>query len=102
VEIEVSNPEPNTIRAGMYATASFKFPTQEAQIAVPRSAFVGGVSSNQLFVLENGDTARLKTVVAGRVVGEQVEVISGLNEGEVVITSGQINLVDGSKVAPQQ
>ena len=102
VEIEVSNPEPNTIRAGMYATATFKFPKQQAQITVPRSAFVGGVSSNQLFVLENGNTAKLKTVVSGRVVGEQVEIVSGLNEGEVVITSGQINLVDGTQVSPQK
>lgn len=102
IQIEVSNLEANTLRAGMYGTATFKFPEQEARITVPRSAFVGGVNSNQLFVLENGNTAKLKNVVAGRIAGEQVEIISGLNEGEVVITSGQINLVDGTHVSPQQ
>lgn len=101
IEIEVSNLEANTIRAGMYATATFKFPTQEPEIIVPRSSFVGGVSSNQIFVLGNDSTARIKDVVTGRILGEQVEVRSGLNEGEVVITSGQINLVDGTKVTPQ-
>jgi hypothetical protein len=34
------------------------------------------------------------------VLGEQVEVLQGLAEGETVITSGQINLSDGIKVAP--
>jgi hypothetical protein len=31
--------------------------------------------------------------------GEKVEVLNGLTEGALVITSGQINLVDGSKVS---
>lgn len=101
VTIEVINPEANTIRAGMYATANFEFPEQAPQIIIPRSSFVGGVSSNQIYVLGNDTTAQLKDVVAGRILGEQVEIVSGLNEGETVITSGQINLVDGTKVSPQ-
>jgi hypothetical protein len=32
--------------------------------------------------------------------GDEVEVLQGLQEGEKVITSGQINIVEGSKVAP--
>jgi multidrug efflux pump subunit AcrA (membrane-fusion protein) len=67
---------------------------------VPRSAFAGSVSTNQVFVLEGGSTARMRQVVAGRVIGDKVEILQGLNEGERVITSGQINLADGSKVTP--
>jgi hypothetical protein len=58
------------------------------------------VASNQVFVLDSANTARLRNIVAGRVLGEQVEVLQGLAEGETVITSGQINLSDGIKVAP--
>jgi len=101
VEIEVTNPEENTIRAGMYATATFKFPKQEPQIIIPRSSFVGGVNSNQVYVLAKDSTAQIKEVVSGRILGEQVEIKSGLEEGETVITSGQINLVNGTKVSPQ-
>jgi hypothetical protein len=64
---------------------------------VPRNAFVGSVSSNQIFVAENG-IAKLKTVTAGRILGNKVEIINGLSEGETVIITGQINLQDGSKV----
>ncbi|WP_432713525.1 efflux RND transporter periplasmic adaptor subunit [Pedobacter sp.] len=100
VEIQVVNNKPNTLKAGMYGTAIFKFPKEAAAITVPRGAFVGSVSSNEVFVLENGKTAKLRKVVAGRILGERVEILSGLNEGETVITSGQINLVDGSLVEP--
>lgn len=101
IEIEVANPGENSIRAGMYATARFSFPKQEEQIVIPRSSFVGGVNSNQIYVMGSDSTARIKEVVAGRIIGEQVEIQSGLNEGEIIITSGQINLVDGTKVSPQ-
>jgi len=100
VEIEVENNHKNTIKAGMYGTAIFKFPAQAATITIPRGSFVGSVSSNQIFVLENGNTAKLRKVIAGRTINDQVEIIDGLKEGETVIVSGQINLIDGSAVAP--
>lgn len=99
VEIEVDNNHKNTIKAGMYGTAIFKFPAQAPIITIPRGSFVGSVSSNQIFVLENGKTARIRKVIAGRNIGDQVEIIEGLKEGETVIVSGQINLIDGSPVA---
>ena len=100
VEIEVSNAG-SDIKAGMYGTAVFDFPSQASVLIVPRSAFVGSVNSNQVFVLDR-NTARIRKVVAGRIMGDQVEILKGLEEGEQVITSGQINIVDGSTVAPIQ
>lgn len=100
VEIEVASNPGNLLRAGMYGTAIFEFPQAAPRIVVPRAAFAGSVSSNQVFVVENGNTARIRNIIAGRIVGDKVEIISGLREGEVVITSGQINLVDGSKIRP--
>ncbi len=98
VEIEVSNSGASNLRAGMYATAIFEFPKQEPRIVIPRTSFVGGVNSRKIFVLENGDTAKIKEVIPGRIVGDQVEIIGGLSEGDTIITSGQINLIDGTKV----
>src|SRR5690606_1748791 len=101
IEIEVDNPDGNSLRAGMYATATFKFPTQEHKTIIPRSSFVGDVNSNRVFVLGQDSTAKSQKVVSGKILGEQVEIRSGLEEGQTVITSGQINLVDGTKVSPQ-
>jgi RND family efflux transporter MFP subunit len=100
LEIEVANNKANKIKAGMYGTAIFKFPSQAPTITVPRGSFIGSVSSNQIFVLENGNTAKIRKVITGRILGDQVEILEGLKEGEIAITSGQINLVDGSPVTP--
>lgn len=97
-EIEVANTKANKLKAGMYGTAIFEFPDQAPTMTIPRGSFIGSVSSNQIYVLENGNTARIRKVVTGRILGDQVEVLEGLKEGEIAITSGQINLVDGSPV----
>ena len=99
VEIEIANTAGNQLKAGMYGTAIFDFPAQAPVVIVPRSAFVGSVSSNQLFIVEAQNQARIRKVIAGRVIGDQVEVLQGLNDGDIVITSGQINLNEGSKVS---
>ncbi|POY37794.1 efflux transporter periplasmic adaptor subunit [Solitalea longa] len=101
VEIEVTNLKDQQIKAGMYGTANFDGLQSTPGILISRNAFVGGVNSNQVYVEENG-VAKLRKVVAGQIMAEKVVVESGLNEGETVITSGQINLNDGSKVEVQK
>ena len=98
VEIEISNNSNNDLKAGMYGTATFKSAQQQQNLTViPRNAFVGSVNSNQVFVVENG-VAKMKKVTAGRIFGDTVEIINGLSDGETVVTTGQINLQDGSSV----
>lgn len=100
VEIEIANNQGNDIKAGMYGTAVFgKGKAEPAVTTIPRVAFVGGVGNNQVFVVEN-NIAKLVKVTSGRIFGEEVEVLSGLKEGDTVVTSGQINLQDGTPVSP--
>ncbi|KFF21756.1 efflux RND transporter periplasmic adaptor subunit [Chryseobacterium sp. JM1] len=98
VEIEVQNR--GNLKAGMYATALFKTnhgAETQNMLTIPAEAFVNGVSSGQLFIVSNG-TAKLIKVQTGKVYGDKVQILSGLNGGEQVITSGQINLDNGSKI----
>jgi membrane fusion protein (multidrug efflux system) len=100
IEIEVANNFKNSLKAGMYGTAVFKFPKQAPTILVPRTSFVGSVSSNEVYVLNTSkNTAETRKVVSGRILGDNVEILEGLKEGETVITSGQINLTEGTPVA---
>lgn len=99
VEIEVTNNTKNSLKAGMYGTAVFQFPKQAPAILVPRTSFVGSVSSNEVYVLnKTKNTAETRKVVTGRILGDSVEILEGLKEGETVITSGQINLTEGTAV----
>ncbi|MES2454992.1 MAG: efflux RND transporter periplasmic adaptor subunit [Bacteroidota bacterium] len=100
IEVEVVNNSKNSLRAGMYGTAVFNFPKQAPSILVPRTSFVGSVSSNQVFVLDKANnTAKVRKVVTSRILGDDVEIVDGLKEGETVIISGQINLAEGTAVS---
>jgi membrane fusion protein (multidrug efflux system) len=97
VEIEITNISGKQLKAGMYGSAKFNLPNKSAALLISRAAFFGGLSNNQIFV-EEGGKAKLKSVTTGNVYGDKVEVRSGLAEGEKVIISGQVNLVDGTEV----
>jgi membrane fusion protein, multidrug efflux system len=98
VEIEV--PNNGELKAGMYATAIFKTNNgaeSQSMLTVPSEAFVNGVSSGQIYIVNNGK-AKLIKVQTGKVYGNKVQIISGLIEGTQIITSGQINLDNGAKI----
>lgn len=101
VDIEVTNDKNKPIKAGMYGTAHFTLPQLEPMMLIPRSSFNGGVNSGEVFVMQTGK-ARIRKVIAGRIYGDKVEIRGGLQQGDTVITSGQVNLVDGSDVIVQK
>ncbi|MBA5792304.1 efflux RND transporter periplasmic adaptor subunit [Flavobacterium sp. xlx-214] len=97
VELEIKNNANKDLKAGMYGTAFFGSEQSANALVIPRSAFVGSVSSNQVFIVKEGK-AVLTKVVSGRIFGENIEIISGITKGMQVITTGQINLLDGTAV----
>lgn len=100
VEISIENNENNDLRAGMYGSVVFSSNDEDnvPVTVVPRNAFVGSISNNEVFVVREG-VAHLTKVVAGRNFGEKVEILEGLKTGDIVVTSGIINLVDGAKIS---
>lgn len=101
VEIEIVNVKGKELKAGMYGTAHFNLPEQTPLMLIPRSAFTSGVNSNHVYLLHDGK-AHGQKVVAARLFGDQVEVREGLHEGDSLITSGQINLTEGTPVVVQR
>jgi len=98
VEIEMANNAAQQVKAGMFATAIFEFPEPPASLVIPRTAFMGSVSNNEVFVVGEGGVSHLVKVTPGRIVGDEVEILQGLTEGDTVIISGQANLFEGSKI----
>jgi RND family efflux transporter MFP subunit len=97
VEILVNNNSKNPLRAGMYGRAASGHTLKDSVLAIPRAALVGSVKNPQVFVVENNQ-AILKDIQVGTDAQGTIEVLSGLTEGEQVVTSGQINLENKSKV----
>ncbi|MFA5620397.1 MAG: efflux RND transporter periplasmic adaptor subunit [Weeksellaceae bacterium] len=101
VEILVSNADNQGLKAGMYGTAIFSS-EEDAEstkpvLVVPRAAFFSGVNNSEIFVVQN-QKAHLKKVSTGRNFGNLVEILQGIQEGETVVTGGQINLTEGANI----
>jgi len=82
-EVKVTGPCPPGVYAGM--SGRVFIPLQEEQVLViPRQA-VRSVGQLQLVdVLENGQVVR-RTIRTGRTKGDDIEVLSGLRDGEQVV-----------------
>ncbi len=96
VEILVENDMANSLKAGMYGTARFRYQENHV-LAVPRRAIVGSLD-NALVYLYKDSIAVQRTIVLGKSNDQFAEIIEGLEKNDRVITSGQINLFDGAKV----
>ena len=97
-EVRVAN-ENRELRPGMYARVSVDFGAVE-NIVVPDAAVMKLQGSGQrtVFVLNADNTVSVRTVETGRHFGTRYEILSGLEEGELVLTGGHTNLRSGDKV----
>jgi RND family efflux transporter MFP subunit len=85
------------LKAGMYGRASVHKSLNHNAILIPRSALLGSAKNPQVFVIEDS-TARLRSIQTGDTNGLYVQVTSGLSLGNYIVTGGQINLTEGTKV----
>lgn len=98
VKIAINNDSDPAIKAGMFGTATFEKGQTATVLAIPRAAIIGSLQSPQVYVITD-QKAILTDITIGKTDGNTVEITSGLNPGEQVIISGQINLENGSKVS---
>jgi membrane fusion protein (multidrug efflux system) len=98
VRAEIPNPD-GVIRPGMFMTVSLQGDVMPALI-VPEAAIVPEQGRTYIFVTE-GDIAQRREVTLGRRTPGEVEVTSGLKEGERVVVDGTQNLTDGATVHDQ-
>ncbi|TAL67482.1 MAG: efflux RND transporter periplasmic adaptor subunit [Bacteroidetes bacterium] len=97
VEIELKNNQKNPLKAGMFVNCTFNSVKTTESKVIPRIALVGSIKSPQVYVVEN-NTAKIKSIVLGAVYTDVIQVLDGLQEGENVVTSGQINLQENTTV----
>lgn len=100
VEVEIPN-EDQQLKAGMTGTAFFGDGYSREILAIPRASVVGSIQNAKVYVVENG-IAKLRNFEAGQVIQNKVHVKSGLELGETIVVSGQINLEDGMKISQNE
>ncbi len=97
VKAVVDNKE-GLLRPGMIVRAMAPRRQLDKAIALPFFTILDREKGKSVFVVEDG-IAHERAIATGIVQGGQVEIVSGLKEGDSLVVVGHRNLVDGQKVA---
>ena len=98
VELTLMN-DKETVKPGMYARVIMNYGTRQ-NIVVPDVAVVKqlGSGNRYIYVYNQDGTVAYKKVELGRRFGDKYEILSGIADGDAVVTSGQVALKDGIAV----
>jgi len=87
------------LRPGMFARVTATFGTNHS-VVVPDVAVVKQQGSGEhfIYVLNTDNTVTYTKVELGRRLGSRYEILSGINEGQTIVTEGQARLKNGTAV----
>lgn len=97
VELTITNIKDRPLRAGMFGKATFELSSGPSAIVISRDALVGSVNDPKVYAI-TGDSVSLIKIVVGRQFSNKLEVLEGLEDGQQIVTAGQINLNEGARV----
>lgn len=100
VEVDLKND--GRILPGMYATVVFDLPpASTVPVLLPANGLVIRMKGPQAVVVDSNNVAHFRSIVLGRDLGTETEVVGGLKVGDVVVLSPGDAVTDGAKVEPQ-
>lgn len=106
VRAQLANPD-RKLLPGMYASVNIRFGTPQPYVTVPQTAISYNPYGNLVYVVaEQGkdakgnpqSVAQQKFVTLGETRGDQVAVLTGIADGDEVVTAGQNKLRNGIPV----
>ncbi len=92
----IPNPD-NLLRDGLFANVSLIVGEKGNSMTVDESSVDRIGEIEYVWVVERGRAEKRRVLTGARENG-QVEIVAGLQPGQIVVTSGQIKLSDGAKV----
>ena len=106
VRATLKNPD-HRLLPGMYATVTINTGAPANYVTLPQTAITYNPYGDTVYVVDSKSAeaggkpqqvARQTFVTTGPARGDQVAVLKGVNEGEMIVTAGQIKLHNGSPV----
>lgn len=106
IEAIIANPKHNLL-PGMYATINVRAGAVKRYLTIPRTAVTFNPYGETVYIVEKkGATkdgkpslfVRQTFVILGPARGDQVAITKGLKEDDIIVTSGQLKLRNGSPV----
>lgn len=101
VRAAFKNPD-RKLLPGMFANVTIEVGAAQKFITLPQTAITYNPYGNTVYIVDNTDAAkpvaRQSFVTIGLTRGDQTAVLSGVKEGDEVVTSGQIKLRNGMPI----
>lgn len=93
VKLNIGNSD-GKLKSGMSAKVAFNKEISTNALVLPRDCVLGNDTGYYVFTAD-GDTAVKKDVTIGVDGGTEIEIVSGINKNDLVVTKGQTYLSDG-------
>ncbi|MDD4068304.1 MAG: efflux RND transporter periplasmic adaptor subunit, partial [Bacteroidales bacterium] len=97
VEAQFSNAN-QKLRPGMFGRVELNLGKAKKVIVSDKAIIKQSGTNNKYVFIEKNGSVEYRQVELGRRMGDKYELLSGVNDGENVVISGQTNLLDGKKV----
>jgi len=94
--------EDRTLWPGEFGKARILLKTVPHALLAPKEAVMTGQKGPYVFVVKDNDTVELRQVKTGVKSGDSIQIEEGVKEGETLVTDGQVNLRNGSKVTVKE
>jgi len=101
VKLSLPNVTGQQLRSGLYGKARFVSGARNV-LSVPQKAVTQNGQLVSVFVVDPSGTARMRLIKTGEKIGERVEVLSGLADGEQIVSEVFAQLKDGTRVREGQ
>lgn len=89
VRAEIANPS-GELKPLMFATVGIHTAADRISLAVPQSAVIYEGEQARVWLAHNDRSLGLRVIRVGRIQNDEVEVLSGLESGDKVVTSGAL------------
>lgn len=97
VQFKVRNTSDFKIKSGMFGKLILESTEMNKQIVISASDIAGSAIRPQVYLIKDGK-AVLRDINISKRFGNKATISSGLQEGDVIVTEGFINLFDGANV----
>jgi RND family efflux transporter MFP subunit len=98
VRAKIELPRDAALRSGLFGRAWFRRGERRV-IAVPKASIVERGQLRGVYVVDTEQVARWRLITLGDAIGDRVEVLSGLSEGERYVAEPGSRELDGKKIA---
>jgi RND family efflux transporter MFP subunit len=97
LEVKGSSGSRAVLRSGLYGKARFSI-GQKQILGVPLKAILQRGQLVSVFVVDSTQTLHLRLIKTGKQYGNQLEVLSGLNDGDRIVVEGIERVKEGDRI----